>query len=160
MIFQNIIDYFSNEFDFAFFAFFAFFFFSTFRRRDFFFVETIFLNLFYFLFFYDENTRQFLIRNHVVVFEHEYDVDIEIIEMNDRDWNANFEFMIMNLIRNEIDELNDFFMHLINNEKIVMLINLNFEVVDDRIVNQILHDNFNQSINKFFQYNKIIYWFN
>ena len=49
MIFQNIIDYFFDDFDFTF-AFFAFFFFSTFRRSDFFFVETIFLNLFFFFF--------------------------------------------------------------------------------------------------------------
>ena len=65
--------------------------------------------------------------------------------------------MIMNLIRNEIEKLKKFIMHSINNEKIVMLINLNSEIVNDRIVNKILHNNFNQSINRFFRYNKIIY---
>ena len=160
MISQSITDYFSDDFDFAF-ASFAFFFFSTSRRSNLFFVETIFLNLSSFFFSYDENTRQFLARNHVAVFEYKYDANIEDIEMkiemNDRDWKTSFEFMIMNLIRNEIEKLEKFIMHSINNEKIAMLISLNFEVVDDRIISEILHDNFNQSINRFFQYNKIIY---
>ena len=92
MILQNIIDYFFDDFDFAF-AFFAFFF-STFRRSNSFFVETIFLNLFFSFFSYDENTRQFLIRNHVVVFEYKYDANIENIEkiMN------NYHSIALNLV--------------------------------------------------------------
>lgn len=156
MISQNIIvDYSSNDFDSASSAFFSF---STSRRSNLFLVETTFLNLSSsYHFSYDENTRQLLTRNHVAVLEHEYDADTEDIEIKNRDWEANLEFMIMNLIRNEIDELRKFFMHLINSENIAMLISLNSEVVDDRIVSELLHDNFNQSVSRLLQYNKSIY---